>query len=92
MLRSIPIAMPTSMTPANSWIAAFGVPSTKIAENARPSSTPLIAPERAAAAYPSRPVIVSTERRPCPTIAMSRAGMSPWISCDTACWAAGYVA
>ncbi|QOC29251.1 hypothetical protein IC744_02210 [Microbacterium hominis] len=50
MLISIPRAMPTSMTPTKSWIAAFGVPSTKIAEKRRPSRMPLMAPDRAAAA------------------------------------------
>ena len=46
----MPTAMPTNITPMNSWMAALGVPRTKIAENSRPRRMPLIAPDRAAAA------------------------------------------
>lgn len=90
MLISMPIAMPTSITPTKSWMAAFGVPSTKMAEKRRPNRMPLMAPERAAAAYPSRPVTVSTDRSPRPTIAMSFAGISAAMRRDTVFWAPSY--
>ena len=50
MLSSMPIAMPTNSTPTNAWIGTEGEPITRIAEKSSPSSRPLIAPERAAAA------------------------------------------
>ncbi len=69
--------------PTKSWIGTSGLPITRIADRNRPIRTPLTAPERAAAAYPSFPVTRSTVRTLCPTIAMSRAGTSPAISFDT---------
>ena len=68
----------------NAEISTVGVPSTKMNAKSRPSIRPFNAPERAAVAYPSRPVIRSMERSPLPTIAMSRAGTSPAMSEDTA--------
>ena len=50
MPSSMPIAMPTKMTPTKAWIGTEGEPITRIALKSRPSSTPLIAPDRAAVA------------------------------------------
>ena len=87
-LMIMPSATPISRKPRKSEIGASGVPNSITADSSRPISTPLVAPDRAAAAYPSLPVTRSTVRTPSPTMAMSRAGTSPAISFDTIFWAA----
>ncbi|WP_286302737.1 hypothetical protein [Microbacterium suwonense] len=49
-LMIMPSATPIRMNPRNSETGASELPNSMIAESTRPISTPLIAPERAAAA------------------------------------------
>ena len=89
-LITMPKATPISTKPIKSWMGASGLPNTMTAARSRPISTPFIAPERAAAAYPSLPVTRSIVRTPLPTIVMSRAGTSPAMSFETVRCALSY--